>query len=86
MLFNRPCAAVIVKVEWKYRTRLTLVSAKKCHYKNQFDKMGEVNMKALGGIIDIEELVAWGTEKECCPYYLGISSNCYVTKIKQVAK
>ena len=39
-------------------------------------------MKALGGIIDIEELVAWGTEKECCPYYLGILSNYYVIKTK----
>ena len=45
--------------------------AKKCHYKNQLDQMGEVKIESLGGIIDIEELVSWGTEKQVCPYYLG---------------
>ena len=46
--------------------------AKKCHYRNKFDQLGEVKHEAVGGgVVDIEELVAWSTEKEVCPYFLS---------------
>ena len=33
--------------------------------------MPEIDHEAVGGIVDIEELVLWATEKQACPYYLG---------------
>ena len=45
--------------------------AKKCHYMNMLESMGEVDHDAVGGIVDIEELVQWSAEKQVCSYYLG---------------
>ena len=48
-----------------------ICKAKKCHFKNVLEKMPELDHNAVGGVVDIEELVSWATEKSVCPYYLG---------------
>ena len=33
--------------------------------------MGEISHDALGGVVDIEDLVEWSKDKQVCAYYLG---------------